>query len=106
MTTAKAKAAEEQKTEPTPEAVTDPVQEQVQEVAPAGPVPSVGRTVHFQLHGNDAPLAALITAVPDGATEGSPVSLVVYREHLQFFRKQIPFSATPKDNHWSWPPRV
>lgn len=128
MTTAKAKA-EPKETVQTADAVTgkvDPVQEQTQpapaeaqtSTTPSTPddkssdpqltqhVPSVGRVVHYVIDPELPPLAAIVTAVNDDQPEGT-ASLVIFKEHLQFFRKNLAFDPSgEKSNTWHWPARV
>jgi hypothetical protein len=69
-------------------------------VIPVQAAPTVSRVVHYQ-EGENPPLAAIVTAV-----RGKKVSLVIFREHLQMFRQDVPFSEKPKNGCWNWPPRA
>lgn len=78
-------------------------------------IPTVGRIVHYYTtHGveHPPPLAALITAVaplaahPTADEEGWKVSLRVFRNHLDQFKEDVPFSREPKAGHWAWPPKA
>lgn len=83
-------------------------------------IPTVGRVVHFHLPNDSAlpddgpgePLAAIITRVVPRETgslgeQRCSVWLVVFHPDdgpLQYIGK--PFSPTPREGHWTWPPRV
>lgn len=90
---------------------TDPVDETVDDApkrprkaAETAPEPTVGRIVQYTEPGTEQTFAALITVVRDDADKGT-ASLAIWREHLQFFRKDVPFSEKPKAGHWHWPER-
>jgi hypothetical protein len=64
--------------------------------------PRVGRIVHYQSIHSPEPLAAIITAVRDGGN----VNLAVFqRTGIHDPRACVPFSETPEEMHWNWPPR-
>lgn len=65
--------------------------------------PSVGRIVHYQSIHSPEPLAAIITAV----LEDDHVHLAVFqRTGIHDPRPCVPFSETPEEMHWNWPPRT
>ena len=72
-------------------------------------IPTVGRIVHYQSYGTPGgeylpePRAAIITAV-DPLPERT-VSLCVLNPEGMYFKRDVPYSMTPKPGHWSWPPR-
>lgn len=81
------------------------------------PVPSIGRTVHYQSLGSTGgeylpePRAAIISEVTSaqltpGADPVEVVGLCVLNPTGLFFNQLVPFSAEPKPGHWSWPPRA
>ena len=65
--------------------------------------PGVGRIVHYQQWNSPEPLAAIITAVLDD----DRVNLAVYQKSgMSDPRPSAPYSETPEDGHWNWPPRT
>lgn len=77
--------------------------------APALPAhlkPTVGRVVHWQPFNSTAPLAAIITAVdPDNFADDGYVNLAVFKLIGELMHFSAPFSETPEEGHWNWPPR-
>ncbi len=70
--------------------------------------PSVGRIVHYYVL--DSPNAAIIVDVATDSAKAF-VTLVVFGkgywgDEPSSFVRDVPFSETPKINHWTWPPRV
>ena len=79
------------------------------------PKPSIGLIVRYQAFGTpggehpSVARAAIITAVEvRGSSSGveHQVSLCVLNPTGMFFNLNVPYSATPKPGHWSWPPRT
>lgn len=111
-TSAKATDPVKEEVQPTPAAseaqtptTTPAAAPQTDQSAP--PVPSVGRVVHYVIDKDLPPLAALVTAVPEDVHAESAVSLVIFKEHLQMFRKNVAYDAkAATSNTWGWPPRV
>lgn len=74
------------------------------------PVPSVGRSVHYQSFGTPGgeykskPIAATITQVND--EEAGDVGLVIFNPTGLFFNTSVKFSDEPKPGCWNWPPFV
>ena len=64
--------------------------------------PSVGRIVHYKAPELHAPLAALVTEVH---TDGT-IAVRVFTGNGDFVRTLVSESPKPKDDHWTWPPRV
>ncbi|QOP66150.1 hypothetical protein SEA_DANIELLEIGNACE_9 [Arthrobacter phage DanielleIgnace] len=76
------------------------------ETQQAPQLPSLSRSVHYVIDPELPNLAAIVTS--EGATEpDAAVSLVIFKEHLQFFRKNVAFDPSGKKaNTWHWPERV
>lgn len=66
------------------------------------PIPSLGRIVHYNTHGQS--LAAIITQ--GSADWRGRVSLMVFGPSDSFRATDIPYSETPVVGTWSWPPQV
>lgn len=62
----------------------------------------VGMPVHFYRRQDGPPLAAIITDIDD---RGPGLTVFHPGGATQHFRR-APFSAEPKQGHWSWPKRV
>jgi hypothetical protein len=74
-------------------------------------LPTVGSIVHYYGLTNREPQAAMVAAI--SKRDPLSVSLAIlssYGEWYQYaegaFNAGVPFSETPKSNHWSWPPLV
>lgn len=69
--------------------------------------PTVCRAVHFYHEAPDfysKPIAATVTAVSE--SDDMTVSLAVFMPGTTMeWRRDIPFSETPRPGHWTWPPR-
>lgn len=66
--------------------------------------PSVGRIVHYQPFTQTEPMAAIITAVYEATDR---VSLTVFLPAGDTLaRPNTPFSESPEEGHWNWPPRT
>lgn len=71
------------------------------------PLPTVGRIVHWQPFNSPAPLAAIITAVnADNFADNGHVKLAVFKLVGDLIHFSAPFSETPEEGHWNWPPRT
>lgn len=70
------------------------------------PSPTVGRIVHYQHR--DVTLAAVVTGFPNdpSARAAGMVTLCAWQPHGADLHVDAFYSATPKNNYWSWPPRV
>lgn len=78
-------------------------------------VPTVGRIVHYREAGGNVPLAAVVTASstrtdPALSTEklqehNYNVSLKVLLTSGEVDIAEVPYSMTPTEGHWSWPPQ-
>lgn len=75
--------------------------------------PTVGRIVHYR-HDN-VTLAGIVTEVPELLSEQpnsgpedyvKATHLAVFAASGLIFVQQARYSETPKNGHWSWPPRV
>lgn len=66
--------------------------------------PSVGRIVHYQSYNEKGACAyaAIITQVNEDGT----VELATFGPNSLYYQHGVSFSETPKESHWSWPPKV
>lgn len=72
------------------------------------PLPTIGRTVHFQTHGTlggehpSQTVAAIVTGIHPAAA----ADLFVIYPNGTSHKEMVPWASEPTPGHWNWPPRV
>ncbi|WP_280188888.1 MULTISPECIES: hypothetical protein [Nocardia] len=72
------------------------------------PLPTIGRTVHFQTHGTPGGehSSQTVAAIVTGTHPAAAADLFVVYPNGTSHKRMVPWAAEPTPGHWNWPPRV